>query len=516
MTTINRSTQAAWTYHNLTKHSFWSVRQNAHIFDWPNKPHDFKYYIDLAPIELPRDVPPLDFPALESIRASVADKETESLPTLIDLVQLLYYSAGITRKRSYSGGEILYRAASCTGALYEIELYVVCGGIAELEAGVYHFSPRDLSLRQLRKGDYRAFVSRATGDEPHVAAAPLIVISTGTYWRNSWKYQARTYRHFGWDNGTILANLFASCTALDLPYFLCMGFVDDEINQLLGLDTLREVAFSMVAIGRTSETHPPSPLVETIALRTLALSPREVDYPAMREMHSASFLVSADEVIEWREQGRAEGEWPSADYRWPVKEGSQVTAMSGRGLGDVILKRGSTRRFARSESLTFDEFSTLLERSLSGIHADFLSPFGMHLNSVYLIVNAVDGLEPGAYALREPLQLLKSGDFRGQAGYLGLEQDLPADASFTVFLMADLDRVLERFGNRGYRAVQLESGIIGGRMYLAAYAQGFGATGLTFYDDDVANFFSPDARGKSAIFHLAFGRSASRRMRMME
>jgi len=185
-------------------------------------------------------------------------------------------------------------------------------------------------------------------------------------------------------------------------------------------------------------------------------------------------------------------------------------------LGDVILKRGSTRRFARSESLTFDEFSTLLERSLSGIHADFLSPFGMHLNSVYLIVNDVSGLEPGAYALREPLQLLKSGDFRGQAGYLGLEQDLPADASFTVFLMADLDRVLERFGNRGYRAVQLESGIIGGRMYLAAYAQGFGATGLTFYDDDVANFFSPDARGKSAIFHLAFGRSASRRMRMME
>ena len=327
MTTVNRSTQAAWTYHNLTKHSFWSVRQNAHVFDWPNKPLDFKHYTDLEPIALPRDVPPLEFPALDAIANSAKGNETGAEPTLVDLVQLLYYSAGITRNRSYSGGEMLFRAASCTGALYEIELYVVCGGIGELEAGVYHFSPRDLSLRQLRKGDYRAFVSRATGDEPHVARAPLMIICTGTYWRNSWKYQSRTYRHFGWDNGTILANLFATCTALDLPYFLCMGFIDDEINQLLGLDTLREVAFSLVAIGRTSEAHPPSPSVEPITLATLALSPREVDYPAMREMHAASSLSTIGEVKEWREKERGRGSGVGG-------RGTEVGERSKVGRGD--------------------------------------------------------------------------------------------------------------------------------------------------------------------------------------
>jgi hypothetical protein len=35
-----------------------------------------------------------------------------------------------------------------------------------------------------------------------------------------------------------------------------------------------------------------------------------------------------------------------------------------------------------------------------------------------------------------------------------------------------------------------------------------GATGLTFYDDDVVAFFSPHARGKSAIFLVACGLSA--------
>jgi hypothetical protein len=74
-----------------------------------------------------------------------------------------------------------------------------------------------------------------------------------------------------------------------------------------------------------------------------------------------------------------------------------------------------------------------------------------------------------------------------------------------------LENLLERFGNRGYRAVQLEAGIIGGRMYLAGYAQHLGATGLTFFDDDVVNFFSPHAKHKSAIFLLAIGKPLIRK-----
>ena len=92
--------------------------------------------------------------------------------------------------------------------------------------------------------------------------------------------------------------------------------------------------------------------------------------------------------------------------------------------------------------------------------------------------------------------------------YLGLEQELPGDASVAVFYLADLRPILERFGNRGYRAAQLEAGILGGKLYLASYAQRLGATGLTFFDEDVTNFFSPHAAGKSAIFLTAVGRSA--------
>jgi nitroreductase len=94
---------------------------------------------------------------------------------------------------------------------------------------------------------------------------------------------------------------------------------------------------------------------------------------------------------------------------------------------------------------------------------------------------------------------------------LALGQDLATDASVNVYFLCDLTLILEHFGNRGYRAAQLEAGLLGGRMYLAAYAQGFGATGLTFFDDDVIDLFSPHAAGKSVMFLLAMGYAAKRR-----
>jgi hypothetical protein len=95
------------------------------------------------------------------------------------------------------------------------------------------------------------------------------------------------------------------------------------------------------------------------------------------------------------------------------------------------------------------------------------------------------------------LTVVRARDGHAEAGYSGLERDLPADASATIYFLADL-RVILSAVRRGYRVVQLEAGILGGRMYLAAYGQNLCATGLTFYDDYVVQFFSPHAVGLKA------------------
>src|SRR6201997_34309 len=151
----NRDIQAAWKYHHATKHSYWSIRNNPHSLDWANRPQPFKIYPELEPFPLPLDVPQTGVAALSAISEPVPSSPADSVPDLQDLARILYFSAGITKQRRSPGGEIYFRAAACTGALYEIELYVVTGDLAGLDDGVYHFNPADVSVRLLRKGDYR-------------------------------------------------------------------------------------------------------------------------------------------------------------------------------------------------------------------------------------------------------------------------------------------------------------------------------------------------------------------------
>lgn len=518
----NDHLDAALQYHSGTKHSYQSLRMHPHSLDWENKPLLFKIYPTLEVTRLPRDFHDTGRPALSAIADPGAPSQTEAIPDLETLAQLLFFSAGVIRSKKHPQGETFFRAAACTGALYEIELYVVCTDLPGravpgvknppgLAAGVYHFGAAEFGLRQLRSGDFRQALVDATGGDSAVAHAPVTIICSGTYWRNAWKYHSRTYRHFGWDNGTILANLLAMSAASNLPTKVITAFIDSQMNALLGLDVKREVVFSLVPLGHKHATSPSSPQIAPLELPLVSYSKTEVEYPAMRKMHDASSLDSADEVAAWRGKTPLH-EIPSAKGTPTTLQPLDDPAIPPDSIEQVISRRGSTRKFAR-DPITLAQLSTLLDRATRGIPADFLDPLGSHLNDLYLMVNNVQGLAAGAYFYhweKKVLELLKPGDFRDKAGYLGLEQQLPADAAADVFFLADLKRIMQRFGNRGYRATQLEAGILGGKLYLAAYAQRLGASGLTFYDDDVVSFFSPHARGKSAIFLVALGHSSAR------
>ena len=514
----NDEINAAWAYHNGTKHSLRSVREGGHFLDWENQPLPFKIYRHLEALRLPEHLSSSGVPALSALSTSTSD-EGRAVLTRQSLAEILFLSAGITRRRTYPGGEMLFRAAACTGALYHIDLYIV-GVLEDLKAGVYQFSPQDFALRKLRDGDFRSVLIQASGEEPSIATASCVVVCASTFWRNAWKYQSRAYRHCFWDTGTIIGNLLAAASAREIPANVVAGFVDTAVSRLVGLDVAREAPIALVALGNTA--HPASKaavIVEPLGIETEPLSKTEVDYPAMRRMHEASALPSAAEVTAWRA-----GTTP-VQVQSTTRDHQQMgrtfalhplaaAALPNDSIEDVIVRRGSTREFAR-EPIAFEQLSTVLERASGDLSADFLTAPERSLNDIYLIVNAVTGLPSGAYFFQRAqrmLELLNEGDFRREAGHLGLGQEIPADCSVNIYFLADLNRALARFGNRGYRAAQLEAGIIGGKIYLAAYAQRLGASGLTFFDDDVTEFFSPHAAGKSVMFLVALGKSAKKRI----
>ena len=223
------------------------------------------------------------------------------------LARLLFFSAGLTRKRVLPvAGEVHYRAAASAGALFPVELYLVCQDIPGLAAGVYHFAPAEFSLRRLREGDYRSLLLHATANHRDIATAPATLICTAIFWRSAWKYRERGYRYCFWDTGTILANLLAVSSALGLPARVVAGFLDSQVDHLLGIESQREAAICLVPLGIGSGSPPGRDTLDLSSLpdhgleTSLETSKGRVNYPEMLRTHAASCLATQEEVAAWR------------------------------------------------------------------------------------------------------------------------------------------------------------------------------------------------------------------------
>ena len=505
---LNKEIKYALEYHQETKHSEVSIRSSNHYLDWDNKPQPFKFYASIPSMPLPVDFP---IPTLD-VTMKDTDHISSSDNTIINsklLSSLLFFSSGITREIKFPHGRYFMRAAPATGALYPIELYIVSENITGLQAGVYHFCPGLFTLTKLRSGDYRLLLSEAAGYDQVIRNSPFTIILTSIAWRNAWKYQARSYRHWFWDSGVITANLLATAMSFGLDTKLILGFVDKIVNEMLCLDEETEASIVLAPVGtglslaEPQQGENPAKFVPDIV--PLSKS-KEIKYPQIWKLHKASSFNSTDEVRKWTRSITM-----VQDIKEPenddMKLQSKVIApesIISQPLSNVILLRGSTRKFSR-RPITFVQLSNILYSLTKSIHSDFDKK---SMIDIYFIANDVTNIQKGAYFFNQKnnsIYLLKANVHRNMSGYLCLEQSLFSDASVVFYMMTNLKLIVDTLGNRGYRLCQFESGIIAGRIYLSAYSQGIGASGSTFYDDAVTEFFSPHAKDKDVMIAVGIG-----------
>src|SRR2546428_3127243 len=484
---------SALTYHEATKHSEVSIGASAHYLDWDNKPAQFKEYENLPSVTLPRNFPHPERKSITAIRGELRDKGVKQID-LEDLAQLLFVFSGNGRKMLVGNQFYYMRAASATGALYPIELYVISGRIPGLEAGVYHFNPLHFSLVKLREGDYRSELDDA--GSPDSLSSPFTLAFTSLAWRNAWKYEARSYRHWFWDSGVIVANLLATSNSAGLATKVALGFVDSDVDQLLRLETRKEATVALAVVGAEHAERAPrmQQPITSLSLGINPLSQEEVDYSTIWETNEAAQLESKSETDSWRRRRRlSKRTIPPVAPTFPL---GKLEEDSSPSLDEVILLRGSTRKFAR-KPVSFDHLSTIIQASATKIPADFL-PENETLIDFYFIDNEVQGLPPGSYFYNvdtnsvEQLKVLRN---RSMSGYLCLGQQLFSDASVVFFLMTELNPVFKSLGNRGYRAAQFEAGIHAGKIFRSGFGLGLGAFGATFFCYAVLKVFSPPPRG---------------------
>jgi SagB-type dehydrogenase family enzyme len=509
-------------YHERTKHTPRELRGSDFRLDRSNKPRPYKIYEDLARFVPPTSVDPPDEPVLSAL----AQRRPEPMcgpddpgdagdP---DVYTLCHFATGVTKELEREG-EIMealeqdretvrFRAASCTGKLYHVDLYAVTGECGAFDPGVYHFDPHAGGFDVLREGDYRGVLAEAAGNHGGVATAPVTFVATSEWWRNAWKYRARTYRHAFWDSGTILANLLAVAHAAGRRASVVAGFADDPVTGLLGVDPEEEAPLELVPVGSGAPV-PDAPSVDPIDPAEAPLSEAPVDYPLVPDAWRQSTLPDGDAVRAWRERGDGADLGTSAPGDGERVELDPVDAAtaSARPVGATIERRGSLREFGH-DPVSERKFATILDRALRGVPTDLAR--GRGLLDCYCLVHAVEGVDPGAYLYHPGANVLERiGETdRETAGRLALDQPVVGDAAANVYLLTDVERVVEHLGNRGYRLAQLEGGVALGRLYLATYAHlGLGGRGFTFYDDLVTEHLSPRASDRTPMTLFALGKA---------
>ncbi len=315
----------------------------------------------LSRLEQPADGVQLTLPAVPTFAALAGnappDSDTPDTPLdLANLTRILFCADGLTRRQRVGGEDYHFRAAASAGALYPVEIYLAAGEVEGLETGLYHYSPADLKLRGLRRGDWRGLIARAAASRPSIMEARAVLVMSAIFWRSAWKYRARAFRYCFWDTGTILANLVAATNAEGIKTEVITAFEDARIETLISAEGDRESVMCIVALGGNAKPGETSLEPGPLDLETIPLSAQEVIYDDLVKIQQASRLVSEQEV---RSVASTRLDVSSVPEVTDVIRPPALGAGAGRGLGETILTRGSTRVFAH-EAIGADELATIM------------------------------------------------------------------------------------------------------------------------------------------------------------
>jgi len=137
-----------------------------------------------------------------------------------------------------------------SGALYPIEAYAVVHNVAGVERGVYHYSPENHLLEQVRAGDFRTYVVEHGLNQQFLGDCAVVIYLTMIFQRMRFKYGERSYRYGLIEAGHLGQNLYLAATSLGLGACAVGAYDDQGIEELLAIDGREEVSVYLLSLGR--------------------------------------------------------------------------------------------------------------------------------------------------------------------------------------------------------------------------------------------------------------------------
>jgi SagB-type dehydrogenase family enzyme len=220
------------------------------VANWGQAVPLYKRYPDAPLIGLPTVTPEalaIGPTAGQAIAARRSNRAYAPSPmTMDELSRLLYLTGGITAGLHGNAR----RSAPSSGALYPIEVYAVVHRVDGLEPGVYHYAYEPHALEQVRAGDFRDTVVAQGIAQTFLGECSVVLFLTQILQRMRPKYQDRSYRYGLLEAGHLGENAYLAATSMGLGACGVGAFMDDAINDMLGVDGVEEAALYMLAVGR--------------------------------------------------------------------------------------------------------------------------------------------------------------------------------------------------------------------------------------------------------------------------
>ena len=484
-------------YHAFSTHTRVGVLLRAPSVEWGDPPPPFKHYPDAPRI------------ALAPAAAAAAAAARFGLE---GLAAVLWHTAGVTDAR----GPVKLRASPSSGALFSTELYVAARAVAGLPSGLWHYDAKDHALERLA-GASPADAALGAPSEPALHGAAAVIVATAVFRRTGHKYRDRSYRYVLADLGHALENLRLAADARGTRADFVNRFDESRAAATLGIDEGEEGVLALVALRPRAVAEPAS--VQPVPSAPAAEGPTQPETrwllpptPAGQALplgvtsavHLATSLRAAAPPA-----SASPAAAPAAAAAAPPAGSLALppVAPSGANVLAIIATRRSVRRFAPTP-LAQDALAGVL----AGMTAARSPPLLSAAVQVYVVVNAVAGLAPGAYRYESgPHRLVArrtNTDLRATAQAAAFDQDAIGGAA-VVFVLA-IERATfaaDPSGPaRGYRHAFIEAGLVGERIYVEAGARGLGVCAVgAFYDAEAATLVGVDPEREWVVHFAALG-----------
>lgn len=191
------------------------------------------------------------FEQLMRRRKSVRDYTDEEV-SLAEISSLCTSTVSARDRFKITSSQVIPHAplAPTGGGLLSIQLYYISLNTESLSRGIYKYRADKHALELVSEGEVRGRIFEITSFQDWIARCAGIFVLVSDLDRVQWKYEDRAYRLTHMDAGVLGQSLHLAATSIDLGSCMVFGFLDNEMNQLMGIDGDRQFVSLIMPIGK--------------------------------------------------------------------------------------------------------------------------------------------------------------------------------------------------------------------------------------------------------------------------